>query len=307
MLLAFAFSWLLLLASPVFGAENSVKYCSSVNTGSDNDANTDTFQSVGACTSTCTSDYAFGILQGKNCWCSNVAPNKATNVNVSECNDGCPGYPSDNCGNVEEGLYGYIVLMDHMPSSTASASGASSTGTSTGTSTETTGASTTNSGDSKVETIGGQVQTVTVGGSGATAAADTSSTSSKDSDSGLSNGAVAGVAVGSVAGFLAILALILIWYCSKKRQRANSPDPSMQLLDGRNSKGSQMSFMRSVFSDNTTLGGSPTATRNPNATFIDNRMKTNTVLYPNGPRDSSVSLQDNEDYSRPVLRATNPD
>lgn len=174
----------------------------------------------------------------------------------------------------------------------------------TGTSTETTGASTTTSGGSKVETIGGQVQTVTVGGSGATAAADTSSTSSKDSGSGLSNGAVAGVAVGSVAGFLAILALILIWYCSKKRQRANSPDPSMQLLDGRNSKGSQMSFMRSVFSDNTTLGGSPTATRNPNATFIDNRMKTNTVLYPNGPRDSSVSLQDNEDYSRPVLRVS---
>ncbi|BCR89410.1 uncharacterized protein ACHE_50608S [Aspergillus chevalieri] len=307
MLLAFAFSWLLLLASPVFGAENSVKYCSSVNTGSDNDANTNTFQSIGACTSTCTSDYAFGILQGKNCWCSNIAPNQATNVNISECNDSCPGYPSDNCGNADEGLYGYIVLMDHMPSSTASASGASSTGTSTGTSSETTGASTTTSGGSTVETIGGEVQTVTIGGSGATAAADTSSTTSKDNDSGLSSGAVAGVAVGSVAGFLAILALILIWYCSKKRQRANSPDPSMQLLDGRNSKGSQMSFMRSIFSDNSTLAGSPTAARNPNPTFTDNRMKTDTILYPHGPRDSSVSLQDNEDYSRPVLRLANPD
>lgn len=283
-----------------------------------------TFQSIGACTSTCTSDYAFGILQGKNCWCSNIAPNQATNVNVSECNDSCPGYPSDNCGNADEGLYGYIVLMDHMPSSTASASGASSTGTSvsslylaerslglkhadflqTDTSSETTGASTTTSGGSTVETIGGQVQTVTVGGPGATAAADTSSTSSKSNDSGLSSGAVAGVAVGSVAGFLAILALILIWYCSKKRQRANSPDPSMQLLDGRNSKGSQMSFMRSIFSDNTTLAGSPTAARNPNPTFTDNRMKTDTVLYPHGPRDSSVSLQDNEDYSRPVLRVS---
>lgn len=39
-------------------------------------------------------------------------------------------------------------------------------------------------------------------------------------------------------------------------------------------------------------------------TFTDRRMKTNTVLYPNGPRDSSVSLQDNEDYSRPVLRVS---
>lgn len=117
---------------------------------------------------------------------------------------------------------------------------------------------------------------------------------------------MAGVAVGSVAGFLAILALFLIWFCSKKRQRANSPDPSMHLLDGRNSKGSQMSFMRSIFSDTTghTMAGSPTAARNP--TFTDNRMKTDTVLYPNGNRDSSVSLQDNEDYSRPVLRVSSP-
>lgn len=39
-------------------------------------------------------------------------------------------------------------------------------------------------------------------------------------------------------------------------------------------------------------------------TFTDRRMKTSTVLYPNGARDSSVSLQDNEDYSRPVLRVS---
>lgn len=37
-------------------------------------------------------------------------------------------------------------------------------------------------------------------------------------------------------------------------------------------------------------------------TFTDNRLKTDTILFPNGRRDSSVSLQDNEDYSRPVLR-----
>lgn len=40
------------------------------------------------------------------------------------------------------------------------------------------------------------------------------------------------------------------------------------------------------------------------ATFTDNRMKTSTAIYPNGARDSSVSLQDNEDYSRPVLRVS---
>ena len=35
-------------------------------------------------------------------------------------------------------------------------------------------------------------------------------------------------------------------------------------------------------------------------TFIDNRMKTDTILYPNGHRNSSLSLQDHEDYSRPL-------
>lgn len=39
-------------------------------------------------------------------------------------------------------------------------------------------------------------------------------------------------------------------------------------------------------------------------TFTDNRMKPGTMIYPNGNRDSSVSLQDNEDYSRPVLRVS---
>lgn len=88
----------------------------------------DTFQSVGACTKTCTEDYAFGIVQGGSCWCSNVAPNSATNVDLSKCNDSCPGYPDDDCGNESDGLFGYIVMMGHKASSTAAAP--SSTGTS---------------------------------------------------------------------------------------------------------------------------------------------------------------------------------
>jgi cell wall integrity and stress response component len=51
-------------------------------------------------------------------------------------------------------------------------------------------------------------------------------------------------------------------------------------------------------------GGSGNSPARSGTTFTDRRMKTNTVLYPNGARDSSVSLQDNEDYSRPVLRVS---
>lgn len=117
---------------------------------------------------------------------------------------------------------------------------------------------------------------------------------------------MAGVAVGSVAGFGAILALLFIYICTKRRQRAQNTDPNHNfMLDGRNSKGSQMSFVKGMFSDShshTLSAGSSNTARMP--TFTDNRMKPDTILYPNGARDSSVSLQDNEDYSRPVLRVS---
>lgn len=90
-------------------------------------AETNTYQSIGLCTQKCTSDYAFGILQDKSCWCSNVAPNQSTNSNVTKCNDPCPGYPNDSCGSLSDGLFGYIVL-NRLASSTASAE-STSTGT----------------------------------------------------------------------------------------------------------------------------------------------------------------------------------
>ena len=118
---------------------------------------------------------------------------------------------------------------------------------------------------------------------------------------------MAGVAVGSVAGFGAILALLFIYICTKRRQRAQNADPNAPnfMPDGRNSKGSQMSFVKGMFSDShshTLSAGSSNTARMPH--FTDDRMKPDTILYPNGARDSSVSLQDNEDYSRPVLRVS---
>ena len=71
----------------------------------------------------------------------------------------------------------------------------------------------------------------------------------------------------------------------------------------RQSRGSQMSFMRNFMSpaDHETSPTSPIDYLSPNQAFTDNRMKKNAVLYPNGDRQSAVSLRDDEDYSRPVL------
>ncbi|GKZ23002.1 hypothetical protein AbraCBS73388_009339 [Aspergillus brasiliensis] len=299
-----------LLAWPVSVA-SSLTYCSSTNTGSSQAANESTYQSNGLCEDHC-SNYAFGILQGYDCWCSNIAPNEATNVNTSHCSQDCPGYPDDSCGSTTKGLYGYVEIVGHQPSGTATVSSTSTSSTSTSSSSSETTAATTTGASVAVTTDSGVVKTVTVPSSTkatSTSAADNLSSAKSSDNSGMSTGTIAGVVVGSVGGALAILALIFVLFFAKRKSRSNSPDPSVQsiLLDGRQSKGSQMSFMKGMFSDNHshTLSAGSAASRLP--TFTDNRMKTDTVLYANGRRDSDVSLQDNEDYSRPVLRLTNPD
>ena len=80
-----------------------------------------TFQSLGNCQKECESDFAFGILQGKKCWCSNIAPHKATNTDDKECAVSCPGFPDDDCGDASKGLFAYIELSNHAPSGTATA------------------------------------------------------------------------------------------------------------------------------------------------------------------------------------------
>lgn len=67
-----------------------------------------TFQSNGACQDTCKSSYAYAVILRQNCWCSNYAP--ADNVNTLQCNDPCPGFPSEWCGSSSSGLYAYFQL-----------------------------------------------------------------------------------------------------------------------------------------------------------------------------------------------------
>ncbi|KKK15438.1 hypothetical protein ARAM_005361 [Aspergillus rambellii] len=301
-----------LLACMLSTATASLTYCSSVCTGASSTANFSIYQSNGNCEAHC-SDMAFGILLDKTCWCSNIAPNKATNVKTSECDDNCPGYPDDPCGNESKGLYAYIQLG--LPSGTATVSSSSTSSTTSTTSTSSTSdSSTTESStttEASTETDSSGVTTITVGASVATSVADSSDAKSKDSGgSSVSGGAIAGIVVGVVGG-IALIAAGIFLLLAKRRQSSGNGDPGYQnnLLDGRQSKSSQMSYVKGLFSDNHshTLSAGSSNTPQRMATFTDNRMKTDTVLYQNGRRDSSVSLQDNEDYSRPVLRLTNPD
>ncbi|KAJ5941413.1 hypothetical protein N7516_001581 [Penicillium verrucosum] len=303
-----------LLARPFASAASSLTYCASINTGSSFNAVSNTYQSNGACLKTC-ADYALGILQGKKCWCSNVAPSKSSqSSDTSDCNDTCPGYPADSCGSASKGVFAYLEITGNDVTSTAggsttSTTSSSSSSTSSSTSTSSTSSDETTSTSSTVSlqtNAGGQVKTITVEGSSATAGADSGSANTTSTSSKLSGGSIAGIVIGVLGGLALIGALIFLIVFYRKRARAVSPIPSQEMADDRTSRGS--SFMGGLFPRNNgegAAGGSIPA--RSGTTFTDRRMKTNTVLYPNGARESSVSLQDNEDYSRPVLRLTNPD
>lgn len=90
----------------------ALTYCSSDNTGSGLGLSY-TYQSNGYCSNECYSGYLYAILLGTRCWCSNTLP--ATGVDVNECNTPCNGYPYDKCGNLANGLYGYIYLGKDTP------------------------------------------------------------------------------------------------------------------------------------------------------------------------------------------------
>lgn len=140
------------------------------------------------------------------------------------------------------------------------------------------------------------MKTITVGSSSATAGADGANLKGADENgSKLSGGSIAGVVVGVVGGLALVGALIfLVFFYRKRAARASSPTPSQDMAD-RHSQGS--GFSHGVFPQGQGGAGSSLGRQ---TTFTDNRMKN--TIYPNGRRDSSVSLQDNEDYSRPVLR-----
>ncbi|KAJ5775282.1 uncharacterized protein N7511_000293 [Penicillium nucicola] len=305
-------TWALL--APWVSAASDLTYCASVNTGSSSSASTSTFQSNGLCEGTC-ADYALGILQGKSCWCSNVAPSKSSRSDTSDCDTSCPGYPDDSCGSAAKGVFAYIAISGNSVTSTAGGSSSTSSTSSSSSSTSTesesksksTSGTTTSSASVTFETnSGGQVKTITVSDSTSTSAAgagadSASADASAAGGSKLSGGSIAGIVIGVLGGLALIGALVFMIFFYRKRARSISPIPSQDMADNRDSRGSSFGWPQG--SDAAAGGAVP----GRSGTFIDRRMKPNAVLYPNGPRDSSVSLQDNEDYSRPVLRLTNPD
>lgn len=341
---------LLSLASAVSAASIDMTYCASLLTTSSS-ANSSNFQSDGLCYNFCNGDYAFAIVQEKNCWCSDYAPDTGDRVDTSECNIDCPGYPDDTCGG--SGLYGYMqlgkaaagtsggsksttaaatsttqdtvtqtvqntVTVDTTTSPTTQTSTTSkisdSTGTTVGKATSTT-PSTTASPSTYVSTItqGGsvQLQTVTVMPTAAYTS-DSSTANVSSGQKGLSTGAAVGIAVG-VLGFVVLGIAVGFFFWFRRKRRNQLPEGSM--LEHQNSfrgssagmMGTPRTEMASVWESEAQSVGRRSSRLMPHDPRMDPYAANIYGRFDNKSRESINTLRDDQDYSRRVLRTTNPD
>ncbi|KAA8570018.1 hypothetical protein EYC84_002356 [Monilinia fructicola] len=326
----------------------SMEYCSSLNTASGS-ANSSIYIN----------------LMGQDCWCSDYVP--GTTTSTSDCNNPCPGYPDDSCGGDDtfgymaltkspSGTKGATSASSTSTSTSTSSSSAKVTSsssspdavtiystvtevpstdspktTSTSSSISTTSSSTSSTWTPtpivSLETITGQVRTVTV-----TPTAPPSE-SNKSSVSKSSGGLSTGGAVGLTIGLVALVAIIagIIFFCIRKRRQEKAeaynavnsrreslagvggPIPSRTMSENsRYVLGTDGRRVVETWEPEIHTPGSRKSQLMP----VDPRLDPFASVYQRGDnksRESINTIRDDHDYSRrvhqqgPILRAVNPD
>ncbi|KAF2449004.1 hypothetical protein P171DRAFT_222744 [Karstenula rhodostoma CBS 690.94] len=139
-------------------ADWDYKYCSSQNTSPD-DAFFWTWQSNGKCHDYCVEqgDFAFFVIQDKNCWCTNYIP--AEQSDISDCSETCPGFDSENCG--KAGQYYIYVNLNGNAAGTVGASQPSSSSSTSSTSASQKPTTTANNPPNSTPEVQTQYKTVT--------------------------------------------------------------------------------------------------------------------------------------------------
>ncbi|KAI1142275.1 hypothetical protein F5Y05DRAFT_409421 [Hypoxylon sp. FL0543] len=313
-------------------------YCANINTGT-TPANFSIYQSDGLCHDHCFADYAFAIVQGKECWCSDYVPDKTDQVDVSKCSEPCPGFTSDTCGSDQ--LYGYISLAKE-PAGTSGGSTSSTsspdpvtetvhntvtvTPTVIPTSHSTTAVPDSSDSSSTTPTPSVSVHTVTAGGTvslqtvtviptvtaapGPGVSSDANSAGMTSSQHGLSTGQAVGVAIG-VLGAVAIAIGVGVFLFLRRKRRDQGAAIADSPGSHRGSSAGMMSTpttaMASVWDGDNTSSGRRNSRYMPHDPRMDPYATNIYSRFENKSHESINTLQDNHDYSRKVLRTTNPD
>jgi len=239
------FLWAISIASLLTRTHGlAISYCSPENNAGSYPSYYSLYMSNGLCQGHCQGSYAFAVIQGYNCWCSNYVP--ADQESTYDCNQQCPGFGSEWCGSTDAGLYGYYLLSPGVPLGTSGSSGSSTPSTTSSPSTPSdTSSSTyippTTSSDTpttsptlapnptpsevytSVTTVTGEVRTILVTPTPAASSDATLGQSATGGGGGVSAGKVAGIVVGSALGAGALIgAAVYIWV--RRRQRRQSTD-----------------------------------------------------------------------------------
>lgn len=157
-------------------------------------------------------------------------------------------------------------------------------------------------------TAGGTVslQTVTViPTSPVGAGAETSSSSQ-----GLGTGATVGIVVGVLAGVAIIAGVAIFFFLQhKRRQREEELNsrPDSQFSGSVGMRSTPTTGMASVWDGENTSTGRRSSRLMPHDPRMDPFATNIYSRFENKSRESINTLQDNQDYSRKVLRTTNPD
>jgi len=317
------------------------KYCSTDNTGAGNGASYWTFQSNGWCSTHCQDDYAFAVIQGNNCWCSNYIP--ADQSSVSDCSDKCPGYPAESCGSLGDNLFGYVALSKSPSGTMGAASSTSSTTSAAATSSSQPTSEPTSAPASSpvtqthsptwVATPITSVQTITVSGAvviqTVTSMPTDPSQMTQTHKKGVSKGAIAGIVVGSVVG-LALIGAVVFFLLSRHKRNKDTEDseaPATTLSPRRNTSTLSKTGLLKTEKDpstppviTTTVNRSSShgldtidsispisERRNSRPLFYDQRLNPTALMdLDNGSHTSVVTIEDNRDYTR-TLNVRNPD
>ncbi|OAX77305.1 hypothetical protein ACJ72_08399, partial [Emergomyces africanus] len=141
--------------------------------------------------------------------------------------------------------------------------------------------------------------------------ADKTEGAQSKSGSSISGGAIAGIVIGTLLAVGLIISAVLWLFCIRRR-REEDVKSDMHEYDR---PAPPPNFLSTVQTPSMAYPRGPPMNGAMNTNdrnflgvpgFTDSRMKKDAVIYPNGNRNSNVSLQDNQDYSRPVLRVCIP-
>ncbi|KAL5331870.1 hypothetical protein ACEPPN_001409 [Leptodophora sp. 'Broadleaf-Isolate-01'] len=322
-------------------AAYDVVYCANFNTA-ETPRNFSLYQTNSLCYEYCNGDtdlqskqYALAVVQFQGCWCTDYAPTTTT----TGCTQTCPGWPGELCGNTSPVLYGYVELPASISGSRGPSSSTSSSANQNTESTMTTQQSSSTASTSStwtptpvtsLETITGQVRTVTVTPTVPPNAQATNglAPAKKGSGGGLGTGGAVGLTIGLVA-LVAIIAAAIFFFLRKRRRDQEAAETLSR-------RGSSAGFGAAAVPSRTmsensryvlgTDGRRVVETWEPGETAevrksrlipVDQRLDPFSPVYQRGDnksRESVNTIRDDHDYSRRmvtggtgILRATNPD